>query len=165
MKEHPMKIHTVMTKEVVTCGPDDSLRDAAQRMWQGDCGFVPIVLDGRLQGVITDRDICMASYFQDFPLSELRVRDVMIRDVETCGPDAEIEEVEDIMARAQVRRVPVVSDASELLGVVSLNDIALASGAAAAGDCEEAHALAATVAAISAHRRTTPGSSSEVGVV
>jgi CBS domain-containing protein len=148
-----MKIDSLMTTELATCGPDDSLKTAAQLMWTSDCGLLPVVVDGKLEGVLTDRDICMAAYFEDVPLSKLRVRDVMVREVETCRPDAEIEEAHAVMARAQVRRVPVVGESNELIGLISMNDIALAASSAETGGDGTA-AVASTLAAISAHRST-----------
>jgi CBS domain-containing protein len=59
-----VKVEQIMTKAVSSCGPDDTLNDAARIMWERDCGFVPIVEGGasrRVEGIVTDRDICMAA--------------------------------------------------------------------------------------------------------
>src|SRR5262245_46040910 len=63
-------VHEVMTKDVRTIGPDASLADAARVMWERDCGFLPVTdrADGRLLGVITDRDACMAALMHGAPL-------------------------------------------------------------------------------------------------
>lgn len=157
-----MKIYSVMTTDVATCAPDETLKDAALKMWECDCGFVPVVREGKLEGVLTDRDICMAACFQDQPLSQLRVRDVMIRDVEACRPDSELEEVHDLMARSQIRRVPIVSENGDLVGIVSVNDVVLRANDADAGTGDGCAAVPTTLAAISTHRQTATGSSASI---
>jgi CBS domain-containing protein len=114
-----------MTRDVRTCRPETSLNDAASEMWRGDCGILPVVDgDRRVVGLITDRDVCMGAYLQGKPLSELPVRDSMSRAVFACRPSDSIEDVVRCMADHQVRRVPVTGARGELLGILSLNDLA-----------------------------------------
>ncbi len=121
-----MKVEQVMTKEVQTCTPENSLRDAARIMWEADCGCIPILsCDGtaRVIGMITDRDVCMGSYLQGRQLAELRIADAMSTDVVCCKPSNTVAEAEALMKGARVHRVPVVDEANQLLGIISLTDI------------------------------------------
>ncbi len=122
-----MKIEQLMTKEVGACQPDDSLGHPARIMWERDCGFVPVTEsreDRRVMGVVTDRDICMATYTKGRPLDQIRVRDIMSTGVRSCKPSDTLETAEAAMREAQIHRLPVVDDADQLLGVISLADIA-----------------------------------------
>jgi CBS-domain-containing membrane protein len=121
-----MRIDKLMTRHVTTCRPEDSLERAASLLWDSDCGCLPVTggIDGHwLEGIITDRDICMAALFQGRPLRELRVEDAMTRKVHTCRAGDEIEEAQRLMQNAQVRRLPVLDDQGALAGIVSMADI------------------------------------------
>jgi CBS domain-containing protein len=122
-----MKVEQLMTKSVFPCEPHDSLNDAARIMWEHDCGFVPITEgdeNRRVVGVVTDRDVCMAAYTRGQPLKQIRLRDVMSTDIRSCKPSEDLEAAEATMRGAQIHRLPVVDDAGQLLGVISLADIA-----------------------------------------
>jgi CBS domain-containing protein len=122
-----VRIEQLMTKDVATCGPDDTLNRAAQLMWERDCGFVPVVESTerrRVVGVVTDRDACMAAYTRGQSLPEIRVGDVMSTGIRGCKPSDDLAAAEETMRGAQVHRLPVVDDADQLLGVISLADIA-----------------------------------------
>jgi CBS domain-containing protein len=121
-----MKVEQLMTKQVDACYPDHTLNDAARVMWERDCGFVPIV-DGpsrRVVGILTDRDTCMAAYTRGHALWQIRIGDVMSKAVQACHPSDLVSEAEAVMRRARVHRLPVVDEAGQLLGVISLADIA-----------------------------------------
>jgi CBS domain-containing protein len=122
-----MEIKQVMTAQARACGIDDTLNCAAQLMWENDCGSVPVVAsdgDGRVVGMVTDRDICMAAYTQGKPLFEIPVASVMARTVISCHPDDDLSRVELLMRANRVRRIPVVNERGQLMGIVSLNDLA-----------------------------------------
>ena len=122
-----MNVEQLMMKGTRTCCPEESLNDAAQIMWEGDCGCVPVVSgkgETKLLGVITDRDICMAAYTQGKTLGEMPVHSAMAHRVFTCSPDDTIAAAEQIMREARVRRLPVVDESGQLLGLISLADIA-----------------------------------------
>jgi CBS domain-containing protein len=122
-----MKIADLMTKTVRTCTVNDSLNAAANVMWEHDCGIVPVVdAAGALAGVVTDRDICMATFFHGARLAELPVREVMARDLHTLRPDAPLFDALELMRRMQVRRLPIVDDEGALVGILSLADVAAA---------------------------------------
>jgi CBS domain-containing protein len=122
-----MRIEQLMAKSPRTCRPEDTLGEAAQIMWDTDCGCLPVTADGepaRLVGVITDRDICMAARFQEKSLTEIPVREAMASDVRACNPGDSVAHAEALMAEARVRRLPVVDDAGQVVGVISLADFA-----------------------------------------
>jgi len=120
-----MKIKELMSHPAVTCLSSDSLDIPARLMWEYDCGAVPVVNDdGRLAGVVTDRDICMAAYTQGRPLHTIPVASAMAKHpVATHGNDT-IEAAEVLMRDNQIRRVPVLDDNGRPVGVLSMNDLA-----------------------------------------
>ena len=121
-----LNVRTIMSEDVQSCAEDDSLHRAAQLLWEHDCGSVPVTdADGRLRGMLTDRDICMAAYTKGLPLSSIRVQEVMSRPAHACSPDDTLERAIAVMAEAQVRRLPVVGEAQRLVGMLSLADVAL----------------------------------------
>lgn len=123
-----MDVSALMTRETVSCGTDVSLATPAKLMWDADCGAVPVVDErGVVQGMITDRDICMACFTQNNPPSAIPVKDAMSRTLYTCSPESTIAEAEEIMRNNRVRRVPVVGPEGQLVGMLSLADIARAS--------------------------------------
>ena len=123
-----MKIKDLMATDVKTCRPHDTLNRAAQLMWDHDIGCAPVVDDaGNLCGMLTDRDICMSAYTRGGDLNTLRVRDAMSTDVCTCGPTADVGDAEDLMRTMQLRRIPVVNG-GHVVGMIALNDIAVAAG-------------------------------------
>jgi CBS domain-containing protein len=96
-------------------------------MWDGDCGCVPVTSDdgsNRVLGIITDRDLCMASYTNGSRLGEVRVEEVMSRELQSCGPDTSFAEAQALMAASGVRRLPVVDESGQILGLLSLADLA-----------------------------------------
>jgi CBS-domain-containing membrane protein len=126
-------------------------------MWERDCGVVPITTQGperRVVGVVTDRDVCMASYTRGQRLDEIRIGDVMSTVVCACRPEDEPGRAEELMKQAQVHRLPVVDAANQLLGMVSLADLARrAKSSAAKSDPQlSPAAIGETLAAISQPR-------------
>ena len=117
-------VKDVFTRNVKACGPDDTLAEGAALMWTFDCGLLPVVDDARRPlGVVTDRDICMAVATRDQRASQLRMREVMTRDLVVCAPDDDLASALARMGRAKVRRLPVVDDAGVLLGILSVSDV------------------------------------------
>ncbi len=122
-----MQVKDLMTTEVRTCARDTDLATAALLMWTHDCGAVPVVArkDGRVTGMITDRDIAMAVALRRRAPEQLRVGDVIDRPPVTVRPEVEASEALGTLARERVRRVPVVDDAGRAVGILSLNDLLL----------------------------------------
>jgi len=124
--EEAMKIEQLMTRPVQSCQPQDTINRAAQIMWEADVGCVPVVdADNRVVGMITDRDIAMAAYTQGRALDGISVESAMAKQVYTCSPGDDVSNAEERMQKFQVRRVPVVDSSAKLVGIVSMNDIAL----------------------------------------
>jgi CBS domain-containing protein len=130
-----MKVHELMTTAVKTCAPDTNLSAVTELMWTHDCGVIPVVNDrGEVQGLVTDRDICIALGTTGTAAPDLTARDVMSREVVGCVPEDTCLDALTIMQRRRVRRLPVLGIGGVLLGLVSLNDIALRAVRAPAGD-------------------------------
>jgi CBS domain-containing protein len=114
----------VMTTGVESTTSTDALRDAARSMREGDFGSMPVVDDGRLVGMLTDRDIVVRGVAQGLDPTTCRVGDVASREPVTVAPDQDLDDAIELMARHRVRRLPVVAD-GRLVGVVSQADVAL----------------------------------------
>lgn len=149
-----MKARNLMTREVATCRPEDAMAVAARIMWERDCGVVPVVDgDGRVVGVVTDRDLCMASYMRNEPLSRMLVRDAMAKEVFTCREEDDEAALHAAMREHQVRRLPVVDEEGRMQGIVSLNNLALQAAVAKGGAAEKRQReIARTLTEISRHR-------------
>lgn len=119
-----MNVSEWMTLGVVSCCKGDSLERAAQIMWDHDCGSVPVVDDeGRVEGVVTDRDVAMSAYTNGRGLASAPVERAMSGFLCVCGPDDAVDEALDSMARHQLHRLPVVDDERRIVGILSLADV------------------------------------------
>lgn len=136
-----MKAQDIMSANPACCTPEDTAQRAAELMREHDCGCLPVVDDQEtkhLVGVVTDRDLacrCLA----DGRGPDTPVRELMSSEPSCCTPDADLQEVERIMAERQVRRVPVVDQAGCCVGMVAQAD--LARGGRAVGDREVARVI------------------------
>jgi CBS domain-containing protein len=140
----------LMTCDVVTCQVGETLADAACRMWDRDCGVMPVVdARGAPIGMITDRDIAIACWSHGQAPENLRVACAMSGTVVSCEPDTPLESIEHRMRQHQVRRLPVVDGEGRLAGIVSIADLASVIDRRSA---DETSAVAHTLAAISARR-------------
>jgi CBS domain-containing protein len=120
-----MKVKDVMSRTVRTCFTSDTLVRAAQQMWEGDCGCVPVLNEGgRVVGMLTDRDICMAAFLRGAPLSAIQVSTAMSAEVFTCSSDGELSAAEQVMRDKKVRRLPVLDAQGRLVGLLSMSDLA-----------------------------------------
>jgi CBS domain-containing protein len=118
-------IQDVMTRDVQSISPQETVQRAAQMMDELNVGAIPVLDGQKLVGMITDRDITVRSTAAGQAPGEARVGDVMSTDVRTCAPNQTVDEVLDQMGDVQIRRVPVVDEAShEVIGIVSLGDMA-----------------------------------------
>jgi CBS domain-containing protein len=122
-----MKVQSIMSKDVFSVVTNQTLNEAAKVMWEHNCGCVPVVNEqNEAVGMLTDRDIAMASYINGKGLSDIPVTDVLSRDLISASPQDDISEVELKMQTHQVRRIPILGKNAELVGILSMNDIALA---------------------------------------
>jgi CBS domain-containing protein len=119
-----MKVSEIMTREVETVTPDTTLQEAAKLMARVDAGALPILENDRLSGIITDRDIAVRAVGEGRDPNTTKVRDIMSGQVKHVAEDDNVEEVADLMAELQVRRLPVVNRERRVVGIVSLGDIA-----------------------------------------
>lgn len=121
-----MKVQEIMTRDVKFCGPATNLAAATEMLWRNNCGTLPVLdSSGKLTGVITDRDMCIAMGTRNWTARDLAVRDVAIQPVFTCGADDDVREALKTMGQRHVRRMPVVSGDGKLAGILSLDEIAL----------------------------------------
>ena len=121
-----MKVEEVMTREAEVCTPETKLAEAAHLMWEGDCGVLPVIEDGgHVVGLITDRDICMASAMNFEPVTEIPVSRIISGEVYACRAEADIRDALKLMQQHRVRRLPVVNDEGVLQGILTMNDVAL----------------------------------------
>jgi CBS domain-containing protein len=123
-----MKVKDLMTREPRTCTPRTSAAEAAHLMWQADCGFLPIVEDGRLLGVVTDRDLYIALATRDRRASELPVGEVSTWSAFTCSPEDDVRAALQTMKRTRVRRLPVTVLGGHVAGILSIDDIMATAG-------------------------------------
>jgi CBS domain-containing protein len=122
----------VMTPGVESTSSTAPLRDAARAMREGDFGSMPVVDDGQLTGIVTDRDIVVRAVAEGLDPAAARVGDVASRDPVTVEPGEDLDDAIDLMARHRIRRLPVVED-GRLVGVVSQADVALGAKEAQTG--------------------------------
>jgi CBS domain-containing protein len=118
-----MKVWDAMAKTISTASPTDTVRRLASVMKKEDCGFVPVVEEGRLVGVVTDRDIvlrCLANGHGD--IGHELAAEIMSPAVVTVAPDDDLEEAAHRMARSEVRRLPVLED-GHIVGILSLGNV------------------------------------------
>ena len=133
-----MKVENLMTPEPRTCTRATNLAEAAALMLDADCGILPVVDDqGKLVGVVTDRDMYIALATRNKLASQLTVGEVAPSQVFTCGPDDDVRTALATMRQHHVRRLPVEGFGGTVAGVVSMNDILLAAGKKGVGNAEE----------------------------
>jgi CBS domain-containing protein len=119
-----MKVSDAMSNTPYYCRPGTNLGTATEYMWNGNCGFLPVVSnDGIVIGVITDRDICVACGTRNRLPGSISVGEVMTRKVYSCSPEDDIHIALHKMKEAQVRRLAVIARDGTLAGVISLDDI------------------------------------------
>lgn len=118
-------VSDVMTRDVQTISPKDTVRHAAQLMDQLNVGSIPVCDGDRLVGMITDRDITVRAVAAGQQAEKTCVSDVMSTDVRTCFANQTVDEVLGQMGDVQIRRVPVMDQQShQIVGIVSLGDMA-----------------------------------------
>ena len=143
-----MKVRDVMTSDVRTCRPETNLAEAVRDMWEGDCGALPVVNDeGRVTGMITDRDICIALATRGRSAERVAVRDVAQGPAHTCLADDETATALGTMKAHRVRRLPVIDADGHIRGILSLNDVVTHAGSASPTE------VVSTLSSICEHRR------------
>lgn len=119
------KIADIMSTDVRTIQPQESLRRAAQCMQELDVGALPVCDGERLLGMVTDRDIAIRAVAGGLNPDQACVSDIMSPEVQYCTADQDSEEAKRLMGDRQIRRLPVIDAERRLVGIVSLGDLAL----------------------------------------
>jgi CBS domain-containing protein len=121
-----MRIKHIMTKDPSCCVPSDSAQRAATIMRHEHAGIVPVIdneQSRRIVGVVTDRDLCMAVVAEGRDARTVPVEQCMTTTVVTASPNDSVERVTELMRENQIRRIPVVNEQGDLLGIVALADV------------------------------------------
>lgn len=119
-----MNVSDLMTDAVVTVSPDEPVSVAARLLYRHNIGAIPVcTADGRLRGILTDRDITLRCVATDNDPDRTTVGEIMSRSLVTISPNDTVEEASERMAQAQVRRLPVV-EGGRLVGMLALGDMA-----------------------------------------
>ncbi|MDZ4772057.1 MAG: CBS domain-containing protein [Planctomycetota bacterium] len=148
-----MNVEAVMTRDPKTCTTTDTLHRAANLMWETDCGVIPVVdANGRLRGLVTDRDVCMATYTQGKAPHDIQVESVMSKLLFTLAPSDSVQTAMKLLQERQVRRAPVVNDAGALVGILSLADVVHASASGVIAKDVKPDAVLAVVHALTKPR-------------
>lgn len=117
-------IRDFMTSNPQSVEPSSTIADAARLMRDNDVGSLPVVEDGKLTGVVTDRDIAIRAVAEGKDPQGTKVGEVLSQDVVTIDPQQDLDEALRLMARHQVRRLPVVEEDGRLVGIVAQADVA-----------------------------------------
>jgi CBS domain-containing protein len=150
-----IQVQELMRRDPVSCWATDSISRAAQIMWEHDCGTVPVVdSEGKVIGIITDRDICMATYTRGQPPVAITVEATMSKDVRVVSPADSLEDVTRLMSEHQVRRLPV-TEGGRLVGMFAVADLARYIGTSQGNNLPLCLTLAHVLSAISEDRQET----------
>lgn len=126
-----MQVQQIMQRQVCFAEPNMTIRDAARRMRADNIGALLVSDNGRLIGMVTDRDIVTRAVAEDGANGTTSVRDVMSEGVCYCFESDDLDQAASVMARHQVRRLPVINGEQQLVGVVALADLGRAGDGAA----------------------------------
>jgi CBS domain-containing protein len=120
-----MELREIMTTNVEVVAANESLEHAARKMRDLDVGLIPVCDGEKLQGVLTDRDITIRATANGWDPKNTKVADVMSGDIAYCLEDQAIDEAVVLMEARQLRRLPILNREKNLVGIVSLGDIAI----------------------------------------
>jgi CBS domain-containing protein len=136
-----MKVEEICTREPKSCTPETSAAEAADLMYETDCGALPVVDEsGRVIGIVTDRDLSLALALTGRAATDLPVRTLLHPTLHTCRASDEVRDALRTMRLYKIRRLPVVDGAGVLRGMLSFSDLVRAARPdAIAGPAEIAH--------------------------
>ncbi|MEJ9212115.1 CBS domain-containing protein [Bacillus smithii] len=117
-----MKVRDIMSSNIESCSSQDSLQTVASKMKQLNIGALPVVENGQVTGMITDRDVTIRAVADNN--ANKNVEQVMTHNVVSVSPDASVEEAAQLMAQHQIRRLPVVEN-GQIVGMVALGDLSV----------------------------------------
>lgn len=118
-----MLVNEVMSRNVISLSPDQTARQAAKLMSDHEVGAIPVAKDGKVQGIVTDRDIVLRCVACGHDADSTRISEIMTSGTVYVNSDNNLDEAMRMMSSEQVRRLPVM-DGGKLCGIVSLADIA-----------------------------------------
>jgi len=119
-----MRVSELMSNQVISVTPESSATEAAQLFYRHNIGILPVCTsDGRLRGMVTDRDLVTRCVAAESDPQATSVREIMTRNVVSVSPEADVREAAKLMANQQIRRLPVVSG-EHVVGMLSLGDVA-----------------------------------------
>jgi CBS domain-containing protein len=119
-----MKLCDVMTTEVTSLNVDDTVEKAAQMMKENNVGSIPVCREGKIAGIITDRDITLRSIAEGKNISSIKVSSIMSSNPVTGNLNMDVHEAAKLMAENQIRRLPIVEN-NAVVGMLSLGDLAV----------------------------------------
>jgi CBS domain-containing protein len=122
-----MKVKDIMSQPPCTCSLNASVSDAGALMHEHRCGVLPVLsLNGMLVGMVTDRDLCLATAARRRSATHVTVHEAMTTRLATCRPDDDLKQALETMGASGVRRLPVVDDRGHLEGLLSIDDVVCA---------------------------------------
>lgn len=113
-----------MTRNPATCGPQSPVTEAAQMMEREGVGSIPVCDNGKLEGILTDRDIAVRVVAGGRDPRETKIQDVMTRNPECVTASDSVDRAIEVMETRQVRRIPVIDGGGKLVGIIAQADIA-----------------------------------------
>lgn len=119
-----MKVKEIMSKNVAYVQSDESVERAAQLMKQHNCGSIPVCCSGKMEGIITDRDIALRCIAEGRDTKQEKIKDIMTTTPATGNPEMDVNDAARIMSEKQIRRLPIVENGS-LVGIIALGDISV----------------------------------------
>lgn len=122
---HNRQVRDVMTPSPRSVSQGDGMQEVARIMKEQDTGVVPVVDGKKVIGLITDRDIVIRGLAEGKDLANCRVNELMTKSVRSVRDDSPVDEALTLMSSAEIRRVPVVNQKDELVGILSIGDIAV----------------------------------------
>lgn len=119
-----MKVKEIMSKTVASIQSDETVERAAQLMKQYDCGSIPVCCQGKLEGIVTDRDIALRCIAEGKDTKQQKVKDIMTSSPATGSPEMDVHDAARMMSEKQIRRLPII-DNNNIVGIVALGDISV----------------------------------------
>lgn len=129
-----MQVKEAMTKGIRIAEPDETLSHAAKKMRTQNIGALAVIEDRKLVGMITDRDVAIRAVGANKDPATTNVGDIMSDDCFWCAENEELEDAVRIMEMYQVRRLPVMNESKEIVGMLSLEDVAVHAPASLTGE-------------------------------
>jgi CBS domain-containing protein len=123
-EEYPMIVKDVMTLSPICCSPSDRLDEVAKLMLEHDCGVIPVCEGTRVAGIVTDRDITCRAVARGAIPAAVPVSEIMTRTVYTIRQDEDVQSAIELLEAKQVRRLPVVDEQDNVVGIIAPSDLA-----------------------------------------